>query len=159
MTTWERFPKAPIAEALLDIQVSFVSPIDPARLESFHHHIRDRYPTKQGRVKWAGEIQLSGEALQQAIRRGPEGFSFKSSDGHRIVQARQDGFTFNWVKPYDRWETFRNEAREHWEHFRREDFLDLKRKYGVGWVVVERPGVSGLPCPYGNAHLMVCRIE
>jgi uncharacterized protein (TIGR04255 family) len=56
--------------------------------------------------------------MQQGMRRGAEGFMFKSSDGQRVVQARQDGFTFNWLRPYDKWETFRDEARSHWESYR-----------------------------------------
>ena len=49
MTEWPRYPKAPIVEALLDIRVSFLSLIEPARLASFQDAIRDRYPTKASR--------------------------------------------------------------------------------------------------------------
>ena len=118
MGTWERFPKAPIAEALLDIQVTFSSPVELARLEAFHGAIGNDYPLKQQRVKWHGEIQLAQEAVQQAVKRTAEGFMFKSRSGQRLVQVRQDGFTFNWLKPYDTWEAFRDEARKHWEHYR-----------------------------------------
>jgi hypothetical protein len=38
------------------------------------------------------------------------------------------------------------------------DFERLKKKYGVTWVIVERPGVVGLSCPYANNAVMVCRI-
>ncbi len=118
MGTWERFAKAPIAEALLDIRVTFSAPVELARLESFHDVIRDNYPVKQGRVKWHGEIQVAKEKVQQAIRREAEGFMFKSSDSQRVVQVRQDGFTFNWLKPYQTWEAFRDEGRRHWERYR-----------------------------------------
>jgi hypothetical protein len=50
-------------------------------------------------------------------------------------------------------------AQEGWEKFRREDFLRLKQRYGVNWVVLERPGAAGLTCPYANELLLVCRIE
>jgi len=113
--TWERFANAPIAEALLDIQVAFSSPVDTARLLAFHDAIRDRHPKKEDRVKWRGEIRLGPEAVQQAFERGPEGFMFKSADERRIVQVRQDGYTFNWLKPYESWEALRDEARHHWE--------------------------------------------
>ncbi len=119
MTDWPRFPNAPIVEALLDIRASFRSPVDPSRLEAFQEVIRDRYPTKLGRVRWEGQIQVAPESAAAGIsRRGPDGYLFKSTDGRHTVQARQDGYTFNWIKPYDRWEVFRNEAREHWERYR-----------------------------------------
>lgn len=118
MSTWERFPKAPIAEALLDIQTTFPSPIEVARLESFHDAIRGQYPVKQPRTKWHGQIRVEQAAVEQAVRRAAEGFMFKSEDGRRVVQVRQDGFTFNWLKPYETWEAFRDEARTHWERYR-----------------------------------------
>lgn len=49
-------------------------------------------------------------------------------------------------------------AQTGWEKFTREDFLRLKQRYGVDWVVVQQPGV-GLPCPYQNVTLLVCRVE
>jgi hypothetical protein len=50
-------------------------------------------------------------------------------------------------------------AQKGWETFDREDFLRLKKNYGVDWVVVQSPGVPGLPCPYVTSQLLVCRIE
>jgi uncharacterized protein DUF6798 len=50
-------------------------------------------------------------------------------------------------------------AQQGWKKFKREDFLRLKTRYGVNWVVLERPGVVGVPCPYANEILLVCRIE
>lgn len=34
-----------------------------------------------------------------------------------MVQARLDGFTFSRLKPYDKWESLRDEARELWQHY------------------------------------------
>ena len=50
-------------------------------------------------------------------------------------------------------------AQRGWDPFDREDFLRLKKNYGVNWVVVRTPGVAGLPCPYVTGQLLVCRIE
>ncbi len=56
-------------------------------------------------------------------------------------------------------------SRERWREFTAEDFRGLRRKYGVTWVVLERradprsPGAAGLPCPYANDAVMVCRVE
>lgn len=116
--TWERFPNAPIAEALVDVRVTFSPPVDRGRLESLHDAIRDRYPIKQDRVQWRGQVLLGPEVVQQAVGRGPEGLMFKSPDERRIVQVRQDGYTFNWLKPYESWEALRAEARDRWEHYR-----------------------------------------
>ena len=115
---WERFPKAPITEAILDIQVRFSSPVEMAHMEAFHDLIRASYPVKQGHTKWQGEIQLNEGSVAQAVRQQARGFLFRSADERRVVQARQDGFTFNWLKKYESWETLRNEARRQWEIYR-----------------------------------------
>jgi hypothetical protein len=49
-------------------------------------------------------------------------------------------------------------GRKNWVHFTLDDFDRLKKKYGVNWVIVERPGVPGLTCPYSNRAVMVCQI-
>ncbi len=51
------------------------------------------------------------------------------------------------------------EAQQGWRDFQRPDFLRLKAEFGVDWVVLAAPGVVGLPCPYHNAQVMVCRVE
>lgn len=118
MMNWERFPKAPISEAILDIAVQFASPVDLARLETFQELIHERYPVKRNRVTWQGQIQLEEERFAQEVRRGAQGFMFRSADDTRVVQVRQDGFTFNWLKRYDSWEGLRDEARPHWERYK-----------------------------------------
>ncbi len=46
-----------------------------------------------------------------------------------------------------------------WEKFQAADFLQLKARYGVNWVLVEQPAGSGLQCPYRNSRLSVCRLN
>ena len=50
-------------------------------------------------------------------------------------------------------------AQSGWKSFQAADFRRLKEEFGVNWVVLERPGVSGLSCPYQNKAVLVCRLE
>jgi len=50
-------------------------------------------------------------------------------------------------------------AQQGWKNFQLSDFQRLRREYGVTWVVLQSPGVSGLACPYQNRVVTVCRIE
>jgi hypothetical protein len=50
------------------------------------------------------------------------------------------------------------QAQTPWKNLRAQDFLRLKEKYGVSWVVLEQPGVAGLDCAYQNGGVRVCRI-
>jgi hypothetical protein len=45
-----------------------------------------------------------------------------------------------------------------WEKFQVGDLHRLQQKYGISWVILERPGIAGLVCPYENTTLQVCRL-
>jgi hypothetical protein len=51
------------------------------------------------------------------------------------------------------------QAQSDWKKFQTPDFYRLHETYGVSWVVLQRPGVEGLACPYQNDAVMVCRLE
>jgi len=48
---------------------------------------------------------------------------------------------------------------KNWTQFRKDDFDRLRQKYGVSWIVVERPGPEALDCPYQNSKVRVCRLD
>lgn len=50
-------------------------------------------------------------------------------------------------------------AQHGWKKLQLSDFRRLKQGYGVSWLVLARPGVSGLACPFENGAVMVCRVE
>ena len=51
------------------------------------------------------------------------------------------------------------QAQKNWQQFTRADFLQLREKYRVSWVVVQPDGAAGLPCAYKNSAVAVCRIS
>lgn len=55
-----------------------------------------------------------------------------------------------WLRQFD--------AQKNWKQFQLADFQRLKVEYGVSWVVVQQPGVTGLVCPYQNSKVLVCQV-
>lgn len=51
------------------------------------------------------------------------------------------------------------QAQKGWRGFQLKDFQRLQAAYGVNWVVLQPPGVSGLECPYHNEVVLVCRLN
>jgi len=49
-------------------------------------------------------------------------------------------------------------AQKDWKHFQLADFERLKAEFGVTWVVLQKPGISDLNCPYQNTVLLVCQL-
>ena len=50
-------------------------------------------------------------------------------------------------------------AQQGWKTFQAADFHWLRAEFGVNWVVLQKPGVPGLACPYQNLTLLVCQID
>jgi len=48
---------------------------------------------------------------------------------------------------------------KNWKRFHLQDLQELHRKYGISWVVLQAPGISGLQCSYQNHAVMVCPLN
>jgi hypothetical protein len=76
----------------------------------------------------------------------------------RLADASKDSGAVSMFPPLaEEWWT-QVQSQTPWKSFRTEDFLRLKNKYGVSWVVMQQPGAAGLDCAYQNSAVRVCRI-
>jgi len=76
----------------------------------------------------------------------------------RTVDVNKDSGAVSMFPPLagEWWEQL--QALRGWKSFQKPDFLDLKARYGVGWMVLQQPGVAGLECPYQNRAVQVCKL-
>lgn len=49
------------------------------------------------------------------------------------------------------------QAQSPWASLTLENFEQLKEKYGVSWIITQKPAIAGLDCPYQNSAVRVCR--
>ena len=114
-----RFPHAPITEAVLEIQVKLPPTVNLDTVASLQEVVKEQYPTKRKRMSWKGGLKLEEGKEPEVLAPSNEviGHLFTSSDGKQVIQSRLDGFAFSRLKPYDRWETFRNDARDLWQQY------------------------------------------
>jgi uncharacterized protein (TIGR04255 family) len=115
----EVFPNAPITEALIDIRAQLAASVTMADLESLHARIKTEYPDKKTRKRFEGRFEIKddkGSVKTSGVQE--DGYLFTSADGKQIAQFRLDGFTFNRLRPYSRWEDMYQEARRTWEIYR-----------------------------------------
>lgn len=113
----ETLKNAPIAEAVLDIRVDFTNRPKIEDIEAIYADIKDGLPIKEMNSVFQATFGISRGHPKAGFQGEPNGFSFKANDGRRVVQMRLDGYTFNKLKPYDYWESFRDEARKYWDVF------------------------------------------
>jgi hypothetical protein len=76
----------------------------------------------------------------------------------RLADAVKDNGVVSMFPPLaDKWwEQVRRQTP--WESLQASDFARLKRSYGVSWIVLHQPGVTGIDCAYQNAAVRVCRL-
>lgn len=118
MTEPEHLTHAPIVEASLGINVTLPDSIDNDKLASFQERLGGRYPTKEVRMMWSGQVEIKpGSPPTTTGAGGPTGYLFRSADGTQAVQALRQGFSFSRFRPYQDWETFSREARDLWSRY------------------------------------------
>ena len=113
-----KYKNAPIKEAVFDIRVEGIS--KPAKLiDNIHEQIKDLFPKIRKRIDFQSQLEIRDEK-QYYNQQGSQltGFIFTSQDETRQVQFRNNGFTFNMLKPYTDWSDFSNEAFRLWEIYK-----------------------------------------
>jgi hypothetical protein len=76
----------------------------------------------------------------------------------RLADANKDNGVVSMFPPLaDTW-LEQVTAQSPWKKLHLSGLTRLKQLYGVGWVVVQQPGVAGLDCVYQNSGVRVCRI-
>jgi uncharacterized protein (TIGR04255 family) len=111
------YSNAPIVEAIIDFRVTQAQDFSIGDLAAIQDAVRDRYPNR--RPMYSGQANISvGESARVETLHEHTGFRFADQDERHILQARVDGFAFSVLAPYDRWETFRDEARRLWNLYK-----------------------------------------
>jgi uncharacterized protein (TIGR04255 family) len=111
--------KAPIVEAVLDIRVKVGEGVRVDAFDAFYKQVSEQYPDKKERHKWEGKLEFKkGVSPISSSAEEIDGYIFHSADRKQIVQARMDGFTFSRLKPYETWESFRDEAHRLWQIYK-----------------------------------------
>ena len=111
------YRNAPITEAIIDLRVEPTCEPVADTLESVGNDEQDVYPERTPILMGTGYLQW-GDRVSATASSSPLGTRFASRDGKVIWQARLDGFTISRLAPYDRWESFRDEARRLWTNYR-----------------------------------------
>jgi uncharacterized protein (TIGR04255 family) len=130
------FPHAPIAEAVLEIQTKLPSTVSLETLASVQEALKEQYPSKRTRMALKDGVKFE-EGKEPEFFSPPHeivGYLFASSDGKQVIQSRFNGFAFSRLRPYDRWETFRNDARDLWHHYSKVTSPEVVTRLGLRYI-------------------------
>lgn len=133
------YPYAPIVEAIIDIKCD-VSPT--TTLDDLRSMVaNDQYPTVEPLITVTNLLNVSDKGIEGSAQGGQMGHVFRRSDGLRVIQARHDGFAFSCLAPYDRWESFAQEAEGFWHRYREVAEPSRATRLGVRFVnKISAPG-------------------
>lgn len=117
MADWH-YAKAPITEAVLDIQVETVA--TPAAFDAMRAAEGERYPRYEALQAATGQLMIGPDNVPIASASSmPIGHLARTADGLQVYQSRTIGFAFSRMEPYPHWAVFRDEARRLWEIYGR----------------------------------------
>ncbi len=114
------FGRAPITEAVIEIQVALPPDIHLGRLAQIHDSVKDRYPSLKDRTLMSGGVQFRGASEAPVVTHSAkqQGFLMTSGEGTQVLQVLQDRFAFSRLAPYTKWEHVRAEALGLWGVYR-----------------------------------------
>lgn len=113
------YKKAPIKEAIIDIQVQRKPELDLSSLEQLADSLSSQYPNRRDSKVFEGFVEFGPSApIQARSNELHDGFILADQDEKWIVQLKFNGFTLSRLSPYTNWDEFRGEARRLWELYR-----------------------------------------
>lgn len=120
--TYPHLANAPIVEAVVDWRVKLPIDFDIAKFKGMGHALGPRYKLSDEERGFEFGLkfkQKSGDQPQVSSRDvGIRGYRFQTEDGLEIANFQQDGFNFNRLKPYTRWDSVFDEAERLWNIYR-----------------------------------------
>ena len=114
------YSNAPITEAIIDLRIVQSWGLSINDLAEIQEMLRDEYPYHEQEHMYSGQVFIEevGKPPRTDEAYRLNGFQLTSRDKRRVFHARLDGFTLAIGAPYDRWESFRDEARRLWDIYR-----------------------------------------
>lgn len=138
------YGNAPITEALIDLRVGLLAQNSLASFAEIQKAVIGEYPIREDMQKVEQHLEV-GPSIKTTTTQTPVGYRFLSEDKKRIFQAKSNGFTFNWLAPYENWATFSTEAKRLWDIYK--SFIPEAQIIRVAVRYINR---LDLPLPLGD---------
>lgn len=128
----QHYEHAPIQEAILEIRVSGVQ---DSVLDALQGVVaQPGYGQHGPEFDLTAEMGFDGEEFVSNAQRTHIGFRAIRDDGQRVLRAHKDRFSYSWVKPYDRWDSFIDEALAGWNNYCEVASPDVATRIGVRFI-------------------------
>lgn len=145
-----RLPRAPIVEAVLDIDCDMPSGQKLATLEApARERLQDRYPRFRAQLIQEHHVEAKQDELPSVSFRHHVGaLQFLQNDERQLVQFRPEGFSFNRLAPYSSLDEYLPEIERTWGAF-----VELGSPLQIRMVRLRYINRMLLPAPDGKLDL------
>jgi uncharacterized protein (TIGR04255 family) len=119
--SWVRgrhYDKAPIREAIIDIQIERSPSLTLADFENVNAAPPQGYEERQKLIMGQLRGQMEEGRFTATANQDQLGYAFIGGQRKHVVQFRVNGFTFSRLAPYETWEQLRDEAKTLWGSYR-----------------------------------------
>jgi uncharacterized protein (TIGR04255 family) len=152
MAKQRHLKNAPITEALIDIRVKLEKSFKVEKFETLKQELSDSYPiTERQELLRQHNIFIKGMPLSSPLEGGINGYFYKTNDNTEIAQFRRDGFTFNRLNPYTKWDDLIEKARNLWQLYTK-----IANPEAVTRLAVRYINNLKLPLPFGDFSEYLC---
>ena len=113
------YDRAPIAEAVIDLNVSFGEVPSIEKIEELARQFKNDFPQAQRINALSLAVGHDGQngAISSNTSSSPIGVRMTNAKGDRVVQIRRQGFSYSHLPPYSDWENFSAEMKPLWERY------------------------------------------
>lgn len=115
----QHYSRAPIAEAVIDLNVSFGEMPSIDGIEQFARRFKVDFPQMQRINALSMAVGQDGEsgAVSSNTSSSPLGVRMTNAKGDRVLQVRRQGFSYSHLHPYSEWATFSAEMKPLWQRY------------------------------------------
>jgi uncharacterized protein (TIGR04255 family) len=114
MNSTHQYAKAPITEALIDIQAKLTPGAKPAAFEALAAAEAGNYPKKSNILQGAFRLQVGPGVQGSSSSHKLLGVRISDPEQKQLVQLRVNGFTMSRLNPYQGWHKLQPEAKRLW---------------------------------------------
>jgi len=142
------YKKAPITEAVIDIQIENGNSSDLKDVERLALRLKDEFSTRLPIHQLQMGFQVSAGADPEFLK-DQQVLGFRLDRPGRVIQFRTTGFSYSHLPPYSDWPTFSAEAENYWSMYVAEFKPTRANRMAVRMI-------NRLPIPSADIRLETC---
>lgn len=113
------YSRAPIVEATIDLRTEQNPDLKLEALATLGEKLTADYPERGDAYVYTNSVQTDETGYPQVDHSNQQiGYAYASKDSRSVLTTNLDSFSFSVRAPYDRWETFRDEAYRLWDLYK-----------------------------------------